>query len=127
MLPQCPFCKLPADRIIDHNDAGVAVRDAYPVSPGHTLIISSRHVSSLFELSTVERERLLSLVDRAKRALDEQYQPDAYNIGINDGIAAGQTVPHFHIHLIPRYKDDLPEPRGGVRWVIPKKANYWSK
>ncbi|MEM5295435.1 HIT family protein [Burkholderia sp. JPY481] len=127
MPSQCPFCVLPVGRIVDRNDAGVAVRDAYPVSPGHTLIISSRHVGSLFELSTPEREQLFSLIDRAKGVLDEQYRPDAYNIGINDGVAAGQTVPHLHIHLIPRYKGDLPDPRGGVRWIIPKKADYWSK
>ena len=126
MLSHCPFCDLPAERIVDRNDAGVAVRDAYPVSPGHTLIISSRHVSSFFDLSASERDHLLCLIDRAKSVLDEQYQPDAYNIGINDGVAAGQTVPHLHIHLIPRFKGDLSDPRGGVRWVIPKKADYWS-
>jgi diadenosine tetraphosphate (Ap4A) HIT family hydrolase len=127
MRPPCPFCDLPADRIVDRNDAGFTVRDAYPVSPGHTLVISSRHVGSFFELSAVEREQILCLIDRAKGVLDEHYRPDAYNIGINDGIAAGQTVPHLHIHLIPRYKDDLPHPRGGVRWVIAEKADYWSK
>lgn len=127
MLPHCPFCDLPADRIIDRNDAGLVVRDAYPVSPGHTLVISSRHVGSFFELSATERDQLLSLIDRAKAALDGQFRPDAYNIGINDGVAAGQTVPHLHIHLIPRYTGDLPDPRGGVRWVVPGKADYWSK
>ncbi|MEM5314285.1 HIT family protein [Paraburkholderia sp. JHI869] len=127
MPSQCPFCELRTERVVDDNDAGFSVRDAYPVSPGHTLIISRRHVGSLFDLSTAEREQLLSLVDRAKSTLDEQYQPDAYNIGVNDGAAAGQTVPHLHIHLIPRYKGDIPDPRGGVRWVIPEKADYWSK
>jgi diadenosine tetraphosphate (Ap4A) HIT family hydrolase len=127
MVPHCPFCDLPADRIVDRNDAGIAVRDAFPLSLGHTLVISSRHVSSFFELSAAERDQLLCLVDRQKGVLDEQYRPDAYNIGINDGVAAGQTVPHLHIHLIPRYEGDLPDPRGGVRWVIPKKADYWSK
>ena len=127
MHSQCPFCELPVERIVDYNESGLAVRDAYPVSPGHTLIISRRHVRSLFDLLAVERDQLLSLVDRAKRALDEQYRPDAYNIGINDGAAAGQTVPHLHIHLIPRYEGDLTDPRGGVRWVIPEKADYWSK
>jgi diadenosine tetraphosphate (Ap4A) HIT family hydrolase len=124
---QCPFCELPADRIVDRNEAGVTVRDAYPVSPGHTLIISSRHVGSFFELSAAERGHLFCLIDRAKSVLDEQYRPIAYNIGINDGAAAGQTVPHLHIHLIPRFTGDLPDPRGGVRWIIPEKADYWSK
>ncbi|MBC8723118.1 HIT family protein [Paraburkholderia sp. 31.1] len=127
MPSQCPFCELPVGRIVDQNDAGFAVRDAYPVSPGHTLIISSRHVSSLFELSAAEREQLFSLIDRARGVLDEQYRPDAYNIGINDGAAAGQTVPHLHIHLIPRFRGDQPDPRGGVRWIFPEKADYWSK
>jgi diadenosine tetraphosphate (Ap4A) HIT family hydrolase len=126
MHSQCPFCAIPADRIIDQNDSGIVIRDGFPVSPGHTLIISRRHVGSLFELSSNEREQLFTLVDSAKQMLDEQYRPDAYNIGINDGAAAGQTVPHLHIHLIPRYHGDLSDPRGGVRWVIPEKADYWS-
>ncbi|MDV7390058.1 HIT domain-containing protein, partial [Arthrospira platensis SPKY1] len=66
-------------------------------------------------------------LDEAREAVSSQYSPDGYNIGINDGPAAGQTVPHLHIHLIPRYKGDLPDPRGGVRWVIPTKADYWSE
>lgn len=126
MHSQCPFCTIPADRIIDQNDTGAVLRDGFPVSPGHTLIVSKRHVGSLFELSLPEREQLFILVDRAKLVIDEQYRPDAYNIGINDGAAAGQTVPHLHIHLIPRYQGDLEDPRGGVRWVIPAKADYWS-
>ena len=65
------------------------------------------------------------LLERARRILDASHQPDGYNIGINDGAAAGQTVPHLHIHLIPRYLGDLPDPRGGVRWLIPDKARYW--
>ncbi|MGF6939314.1 diadenosine tetraphosphate (Ap4A) HIT family hydrolase [Paraburkholderia sp. UCT70] len=111
---------------MDRNEAEFAVRDAYPVYRGHTLIISSRHVSSLFELSTPERDQLFSLIDRAKSALDEQYRPDAYNIGINDGVVAGQTVPLLHIHLMPRFRGDLSDPRGRMRWIIPEKADYWS-
>jgi diadenosine tetraphosphate (Ap4A) HIT family hydrolase len=126
MRPQCPFCEIPTERIIDQNDNGAVIRDGYPVSPGHTLVVSKRHVGSLFELSLAEREQLFILVDRTRQVLDEQYHPDAYNIGINDGAAAGQTVPHLHIHLIPRYQGDLEDPRGGVRWVIPSKADYWS-
>ncbi|WP_322068993.1 HIT family protein [Paraburkholderia bannensis] len=126
MHSQCPFCAIPADRIVDQNDTGAVLRDGFPVSPGHTLIVSKRHVGSLFDLSLSEREQLFLLVDRAKLALDEQFRPDAYNIGINDGAAAGQTVPHLHIHLIPRYQGDIEDPRGGVRWIIPAKADYWS-
>jgi diadenosine tetraphosphate (Ap4A) HIT family hydrolase len=126
MSASCPFCCLPPDRIVDSSQAGFTVRDAFPISPGHTLIVSSRHVDSLFDLTTQERDLLLRLVENAKLVLDREYQPDAYNIGINDGIAAGQTVPHLHIHLIPRFAGDVPDPRGGVRWVIPEKADYWS-
>jgi diadenosine tetraphosphate (Ap4A) HIT family hydrolase len=70
---------------------------------------------------------MLELVDAAKQAAQMELAPDGYNIGINDGPAAGQTVPHLHIHLIPRFKGDLEDPRGGVRWVMPSKADYWTK
>lgn len=121
----CPFCHLPAERIAGGNEFGLIVRDAYPVSPGHTLIIPKRHIGSFFELTTEERNALMALLDQARTEMQASHQPQGYNIGINDGPAAGQTVPHLHIHLIPRYQDDLPDPRGGVRWVIPEKARYW--
>ena len=105
----------------------MVVRDAFPISPGHKLIISKRHVGSFFDLSSDEREDLMSLLASAKANVEAEFKPDGYNIGINDGPAAGQTVPHLHIHLIPRYKGDLPDPRGGVRWIIPDKADYWSQ
>lgn len=123
----CPFCSLPDARIIASGKYGVVVRDAYPVSPGHTLIIPKRHIGSFFELSADERHDLLALLDSAKAELDQEFKPQAYNIGINDGAAAGQTVAHLHIHLIPRYEGDRPDPRGGVRWIIPEKADYWSR
>ena len=102
------------------------VLDGYPVSRGHTLIIPKRHVGSFFELEKEEREDILLMLDKAKTSLDSGYAPDGYNIGINDGPAAGQTVPHLHIHLIPRYEGDRDDPRGGVRWIFPEKADYWS-
>lgn len=122
----CPFCQMPAERIIDDNRTGFVVRDGYPVSEGHTLIIPRRHVGSLFELSREEVGELHDLLFRAKTELDKERAPAGYNVGINDGAAAGQTVPHLHVHLIPRYTGDRPDPRGGVRWVIPEKADYWS-
>ena len=122
----CAFCTLPSTRVIDENATTIAVRDGYPVSPGHTLVIPKRHIGSFFDLSEQERDGLLALLDRAKLVLDQEFQPQGYNIGINDGAAAGQTVPHLHVHLIPRFEGDLPDPRGGVRWVIPDKAKYWS-
>ena len=121
----CAFCTLPSARVIDENATAMAIRDGYPVSPGHTLLIPKRHTGSFFDLSEQERADLLALLDRAKRVLDAELQPQGYNIGINDGAAAGQTVPHLHVHLIPRFEGDLPDPRGGVRWVMPAKAKYW--
>lgn len=122
----CPFCTLPADRIVLADDHAVVIRDGFPVSPGHTLVIPRRHVGSFFEISAEERASLLRLLDEAQGALAAEFNPDGWNIGINDGPAAGQTVPHLHIHLIPRYRGDSEDPRGGVRWVVPGKAKYWA-
>ena len=122
----CPFCTLPKERVIDSNHHGMVIRDGFPISPGHTLVIPNRHIGSFFELSPEERQSLLDLLDAAKLVLDSELKPDGYNIGINDGPSAGQTVPHLHIHLIPRYNGDQTDPRGGVRWIIPEKADYWS-
>ena len=123
----CPFCTLPESRVINGSQQGLVIRDGFPISPGHTLIIPRRHTGSFFDLSAEERNDLLGLLDRAKAVLEHELSPDGYNIGINDGAAAGQTVPHLHIHLIPRYNGDSPDPRGGVRWIVPDKADYWSK
>jgi diadenosine tetraphosphate (Ap4A) HIT family hydrolase len=121
----CPFCGLPQERVIARNQFAIVLRDAYPISPGHMLIVPSRHVGSLFDVTLDERTALMDLVAEAKRQLDEEYRPAGYNVGINDGPAAGQTVPHLHIHLIPRYVGDQSDPRGGVRWIFPDKAVYW--
>jgi diadenosine tetraphosphate (Ap4A) HIT family hydrolase len=123
----CPFCTLPDSRIVEENEHAVVILDGFPVSPGHSLIIPKRHVGSFFEITDIERAALFKLLDRAKELVSDQHQPDGFNIGINDGAAAGQTVPHLHIHLIPRYDGDLADPRGGVRWVIPDKADYWTQ
>jgi diadenosine tetraphosphate (Ap4A) HIT family hydrolase len=125
MTKPCPFCTLPPERIIDSNDLALVIRDGYPVSPGHTLVIPKRHIGSWFEVTQAEQQALLDLLAKAKAVLETEFKPDGYNIGINDGPTAGQTVPHLHIHLIPRYKGDLADPRGGVRWIIPEKAKYW--
>ena len=124
-MKPCAFCMLPPERIIDSSPLGLVIRDGFPISPGHTLIIPKRHVGSFFELAAEERSELLALLDKAKLVVDKEFSPQGYNIGINDGAAAGQTVPHLHVHLIPRFGGDLPDPRGGVRWVIPGKAKYW--
>ena len=127
MSPRCPFCLLPADRVIRQSEFAFVIRDGFPISPGHTLIISKRHVASFFEVTDAERTDLMTLLAAARDDLDRQFHPAGYNIGINDGTAAGQTVPHLHIHLIPRYDGDRDDPRGGVRWVLPDKAAYWDK
>ncbi len=124
-MPSCPFCVLPADRIVLQNSSAVAIYDAYPISPGHLLIIPTRHVASWFDTSDTEKQDMLKLLETARSYLHNAHQADGYNIGINDGAVAGQTVPHLHIHLIPRYVDDVSDPRGGVRWIFPDKAKYW--
>lgn len=124
-MKPCPFCELPADRMIAANPLAMVIRDGFPVSNGHTLIIPKRHVGSFFEITREERHSLFELMDEAKQAIDLEHHPAAYNIGINDGPAAGQTVPHLHIHLIPRYTNDESDPRGGIRKIFPKKAKYW--
>lgn len=121
----CPFCKAESERdIIASSSLSVAFFDGFPVSPGHALIIPRRHVASFFELTQEEQQDLLNLADRVKRIVEERYHPDGYNIGINVGEAAGQSIFHVHMHLIPRYQGDVPNPRGGVRGVIPAKQNY---
>lgn len=121
----CPFCTLEQRRILTENELGRVIRDGFPISLGHTLIVPKRHVGSFFEVTVEERDSLFRLLDEAKAALDAEFHPSGYNIGINDGATAGQTVPHLHIHLIPRYSGDTSDPRGGVRWIFPDKAKYW--
>jgi len=104
-----------------------ALRDGYPASPGHTLIITKRHVGSFFDTTESERDDLIALLATARDQIDREFHPAGYNIGINDGAAAGQTVPHLHVHLIPRFAGDRTDPRGGVRWVLPSTADYWTR
>ncbi|MDW7645937.1 MAG: HIT family protein [Desulfuromonadales bacterium] len=124
MIP-CPFCQIDTSRILLANEQAVAIGDGYPVSPGHSLIIPKRHIASIFEATAVEQAALWELVVKTRELLQVERQPDGFNIGINDGEAAGPTVMHLHIHLIPRYAGDITDPRGGVRWVRPEKAPYW--
>jgi diadenosine tetraphosphate (Ap4A) HIT family hydrolase len=127
MSTPCPFCSLDAERILAGNDLAVVIRDGFPVSPGHTLVIPRRHVASWFETTPEEQRAVLGLLGEAKQQLDAAHAPAGYNIGINDGPAAGQTVRHLHLHLIPRYDGDTEDPRGGVRWVFPHRAAYWKE
>ena len=127
MADACPFCAVkPAEILIDQPLA-VARRDTYPVNKGHTLIIPRRHVVSFFDATEEERNAMTALLVETKALLDREHQPDGYNIGINDGRAAGQTVMHLHIHIVPRYIGDKADPRGGIRALFPEKAAYWKK
>lgn len=121
-LSDCPFCS--EDDAIVKSEHAYARFDKYPVNPGHVLVIPRRHVASFFETSQSERREMLNLVDEMKSFLDRRYSPDGYNIGVNVGETSGQTIMHVHVHLIPRYKGDIPNPRGGVRGVIPSKQSY---
>jgi diadenosine tetraphosphate (Ap4A) HIT family hydrolase len=120
----CPFCILQGERVIHAAPFAFAIWDQYPVSPGHALVISRRHFADWFEASREEQAELLAALEAVRKAITDQYSPDGFNIGVNIGGAAGQTVPHLHIHVIPRYVGDIEDPTGGVRAVIPEKANY---
>lgn len=121
----CPFCRLSRRvEVICETATCVAFYDGYPVSPGHALIIPKRHVASYFDLTNHEREAMNVMLQYVKQKVDDRYHPDGYNIGINVNEAAGQSVFHVHMHLIPRYKGDVENPKGGVRGVIPDKQKY---
>ena len=122
---ECPFCNLPKARVWIETDTAVAFFDGFPVSDGHAVVITKAHVASIFDLPAKELSDLWNLVGQVRQELQQKHSPDGFNIGVNDGFAAGQTVPHAHIHVIPRRKGDVSDPRGGVRWVIPGKAKYW--
>jgi diadenosine tetraphosphate (Ap4A) HIT family hydrolase len=125
MTTDCPFCDLPPDRILRSGLHARALRDAFPVTPGHTLVVPTRHVASLYDLPPEEQAALWELAGEVRADLVASHDPDGFNIGVNDGEAAGQTVGHAHIHVIPRYGGDVEDPRGGIRWVVPEKAVYW--
>ncbi|MFL5351441.1 DEAD/DEAH box helicase family protein [Archangium sp.] len=120
-----PFLKVPEAEWVASNALAFAIRDRYPVSPGHTLVIPRRPVPTWFEATAEEQRALFELVEVVRRGLEAgDPRPDGYNVGINVGEAAGQTVFHLHVHVIPRYRGDMADPRGGVRHVIPGKGNY---
>ncbi len=119
----CLFCTDPRGVSLQ-NELAYSARDSYAVSPGHTLVIPRRHVASFFELTPEEVSACMALISEERRLLDEELKPDGYNIGVNVGPAAGQSILHVHIHVIPRYQGDVENPQGGVRHVIPKKGHY---
>ena len=127
-LETCYFCNRPKykSQLIFEDDSAVVLNDNFPISKGHTLIVPKTHIASIFDLSDHTYNHLFRLVkinsERLKR-VDKSIE--GFNIGVNQGVVAGQTVMHVHIHLIPRRKGDIHDPRGGVRWIIPSKAKYW--
>lgn len=124
MPTACPFCQPDAGRVFYESDLVLGLWDAFPVTPGHALLVPRRHIASWFEASREERAALTEAIDVARDAIVRAHRPDGFNVGINLGEAAGQTVFHLHVHVIPRYHGDVDDPRGGVRHVVPGRGNY---
>ena len=124
----CPFChpedNFPKEKVLFSTYNWIAVYDGYPVTDGHVLLIPKGHYETYFDLPDSLKESMHYAVERVKAILDAKHKPNGYNIGCNCGEAAGQSIMHFHLHIIPRYKGDVENPRGGVRGVIPNKQNY---
>jgi diadenosine tetraphosphate (Ap4A) HIT family hydrolase len=127
MKSTCPFCRILSEQASAQDARGLAASfpDAFPISPGHTLVVPKRHVADFFELSANEQHSVWERVAEVRQRLAQEFAPAGFNVGLNAGSAAGQTVPHAHVHVIPRYDGDVSEPRGGVRWVIPGRAAWW--
>ena len=125
-MTESPFLDVPDSRIVAKNRLAMAIVDLYPVSPGHTLVVTRRLVETWWDATAAEKTAVMDLVDQVKILLDAEFQPDGYNVGFNAGSLAGQTVSHLHVHVIPRYRGDVADPRGGIRHVIPQKAKYWN-
>jgi len=123
----CPFCDIGRDAVIDELGHALAIRDRYPVSCGHALVLPKAHVKSLFDLDAEAQADIWHLVVRVRNELQSRLNPDGFNVGVNDGRAAGQTVEHAHVHVIPRFDGDVADPRGGIRWILPECAAYWNR
>ncbi|MEM7196646.1 MAG: HIT domain-containing protein [Pseudomonadota bacterium] len=120
----CRFCRSKSDRVFIRGELGFAAWDRHPANPGHFLVIPYRHVASYFDITDDERDELWRIVSDGKDVAHAEYQPDGYNVGINVGHWAGQSIHHLHIHVIPRYQGDVENPKGGVRGVIPERKTY---
>jgi diadenosine tetraphosphate (Ap4A) HIT family hydrolase len=123
----CPFCERLANGPRWHSEYAAAFPDVFPISPGHTLVVPRSHEPDFFNLTSAERDDIWHLVETVRRDLVAELHPDGCNIGINVGAAAGQTIAHAHVHVIPRYEGDVTDPRGGIRWILPERAAYWSR
>ncbi|MEI7703490.1 MAG: HIT family protein [Deltaproteobacteria bacterium] len=125
-MTACPFCtRIASGASVQTEGTAVAFPDGFPLNPGHTLVVPRRHVSDLFDLAPGEQADIWRLVAAVRERLLAEHRPDGFNIGLNVGAAGGQTVGHAHVHVIPRFQGDVPDPRGGVRWVISARAAYW--
>lgn len=124
---RCALCAIAEGRIWLRNEHAIAINDKYPLADGHTLVLPRRHVPRLFDLPPDEYAALWQLVAEARAELVTKLDPDGFNVAVNDGPAAGQTIMHCHVHIIPRRIGDSPDPRGGVRWVLPQRAPYWEQ
>ena len=133
-MDNCFFCKLKEGKAVGkskdpnkyvlENELALGRFDDVPVNPGHMEFVTKRHVQTFFDTTAEEKLAIFELVDKAKEMIDKEYHPDGYNIGMNCGVSAGQSVMHVHVHLIPRYNGDVENPRGGIRGIIPEKQNY---
>ena len=120
----CPFCSIDPQRIAFANDLFIAIWDAFPVNEGHLLLVPRAHKSNWAALTAAERSAIWSAIADAQTLIADQFHPRGFNVGYNEGIAAGQTILHFHLHIIPRYDGDVADPRGGIRHVVPARGNY---
>jgi diadenosine tetraphosphate (Ap4A) HIT family hydrolase len=116
----CELCR--PDMVVFEDELAYVRYDNNSLSKGHMLVVPRRHVADFFDMSAAEKSAILSLLDRAKAQVAREFAPDGYNIGVNIGRAAGQTRMHVHVHLIPRYTDDVADPRGGIRCVLAKHS-----
>lgn len=125
-MEDCLFCKWKEEKekVLVENELAFARFDEFPVNPGHVLFMTKRHAKDFFEITVEEKNAIFELVDKAKEIIDKKYNPSGYNIGVNCGVSAGQSVMHIHVHLIPRYDGDVENPRGGIRGVVPAKQSY---
>lgn len=123
-MSNCLFCKYDKTQYIAENELAVAIFDHFPVNEGHALIIPKRHFADFFEATEEEVVKIYSLVHEVKQIIDNKYKPTGYNLGINIGEDAGQTVMHLHVHLIPRYKGDVENPKGGIRKLKKELVPY---
>lgn len=124
MVRECPFCRQPETEVIGENELALAFFDKFPVNTGHVLIVPKRHFADLFEATREEMKAMMELLLDVKKLLQDQFNPDGYNVGVNVGAAAGQTVFHLHMHIIPRYHGDVKDPRGGIRKIKPSIIPY---